>query len=109
MSFCNPLFPRATRFGDVLKTGSIELEEKMNDHVNPLMANILNAHAAIIPQAPEEVKPACLLCGGKKDVHPWYLIPSANLCIDCRNRPRGHLDVRIHLRCSHRFDGHHDA
>ena len=88
MSFCNPLFPRATRFGDVLKTGSIELdtEEQMNDHVNPLMANILNAHAAIIPQAPEEVKPVCLVCGGTKDVYPWSLIPSANLCLNCQNK-----------------------
>ena len=94
MSFCNPLFPRATRFGDVLKTGSIELdtEEQMNDHVNPLMANILNAHAAIIPQAPE-VKPVCLLCGGTKNVYPWHLIPSANLCLDCQNN-RVHITVK---------------
>lgn len=94
MSFCNPLFPRATRFGDVLKTGSIELdtEEKMNDHLHPLFQGILNAHAAIIPQAPE-VKPVCLLCGGTKNVYPWHLIPSANLCLDCQNN-RVHITVK---------------
>ena len=87
MSFCNPVYPQATKFGDVLKLGRITLaEEEMNEHVNPVMRKILNSHAAIIPQSPEEVKPVCSVCGGTKDVYPWNLIPSANICLDCRNK-----------------------
>ena len=84
MSFCSPVYPQATKSGDVLKFGSITLEEEtMNEHVNPVMRGILNSHAAIIPTFQTLY---CLFCGGTKDVNPSAPGTSYGICLDCWNK-----------------------